>query len=303
MSSAPPPIQEPSNVSTATKPRKPLVVPLVIFALCTAFGIAGGIAFGFLLSTLSPQLYESSATIHIEPRNNQLSLAADVAEKAPEQTVQHQFHIHSELIVERCLEVNSLYRLKSLDGFEKDEAVQMVLQNLSVAPNPRDNSIYVVTYRSNDPTDSRTILANLLDTYRHYLDEKYRADNDQLVAMLRKLIDELQQNYGDLVQQIASVKQQGDPDQKEIKEQLEVLERERQQVKEMLEKNHEKLANVNLNREFTGFQFTYLQQPDPGVKSGTSLTVFMLYGIAAGLMSCGTMGLVIALIVRSAFSS
>ena len=296
------PLESP-DVSPPAKPKKPLVIPLVIFALCTAFGIAAGVAFGFFLSALSPELYESSATIHIEPRLNQPGLAAEIAEKAPEQNVQHQFHIHSELIVERCLAENSLYHLRSLEEFEKGEATQLVLQNLSVDQNPKDKSIFIVSYRSSDPRDSRTILANLLNTYQEYLEDKYRNDNDQFIHMLRELNENFQRNYADLVEQIASIKRQSDLSQEERDQRLEDLERQRQQVGEMLHNNHEKLAEASLTREYTGFTFTHLQQPDLGTKSGTSLWIFMLYGITAGVISCGTVGLVVALIVRSAFSS
>lgn len=298
-----------SDANTESKPsvepavsaplRKPLIVPVIIFVICTVLGIVGGPMVGTLVAILNPQTYESSTTLHIEPRHTTANTVTEPAtEQKPKSQIQHQYILPTELIVEECLEVNNLYRLKVLSERQKPEAIRYVVENLSMEQNPEEKAIYTVTLRTAEPKDSQVLLANIVQTYRNHLEEKYRSQTEDVTRLLREVNHKFENHYRDLDQQISVIKQQEDNDNDETRQRLENLEQEQLRVREMLLASQEKLASAAVQNQSNGFSFSLLNQAGPGKKTRPSTMIFIYCGAAVGTLLGAAFGGGIALIAR-----
>jgi hypothetical protein len=141
-----------------------------------------GIAVAATVHFLSEPVFESSAKFKI-------SLVSPEQVDGEFTAVRHDRILGQLLCVEKAIEANQLYRLKSLDGLDKSTALQTVVDGLEVTTS--EPEIYDVRLRLSDPQDARTVLNNLLKSYSGYLLENSEQNQDQLATAVN-LFESLQ---------------------------------------------------------------------------------------------------------------
>ena len=136
--------------------------------LATAWlGCVGGAAMHY---TATP-VYESKASFQIFqqyiPTNQTRELESNIA--LANVALPHETRFTQLEFVEDVVENNRLELLKSFADLPPAEVPMHVSQNLSIVQDQIEPTIYHASFRSPNPTDSRTVLSNLTDGYRAML--------------------------------------------------------------------------------------------------------------------------------------
>lgn len=283
-----------SQSTTPTK-KKPLLVPLITAALLTTMGMAVGIGAGYLVSLQNPQEFESQSTLRIEPRRT--AVDPNATNQAPENTIQHEVVFPSELVVKTCLVRNKLYKLNVFSEMDKEQATRYLVQKLTVEKNDADAAVYHVSLRCEDSKDVRTLLFNLIGSYREFLDDSYKSTSNRQRDVLRQILERGNERYRKIQSEIQLLQNETNPTE-DSQAKLELRKVEINEVKRQLERNQEQLLENEVLRDNEGFAFALLQEPSPGEKVGTSMIGYILYGIMAGTLLGLISGLSIGLLIR-----
>ena len=172
-------------------------------------GLVTGMGLGGLYHANAPLVYESTANIRIEPKAprifNVSGSEAMLPSSEDDVLTRHDRMIGQDFLLRLCLEKNGLNNLPSFQDVKDDEVVREVMENLEVLPDLEDPFIYMLTYRCSKPDDARTLLNNLIETYRNWLDENHKNESDEFVHLLKEVRNQFQDRYVEQREEVASL--------------------------------------------------------------------------------------------------
>jgi len=153
-------------------------------------GLLAGLAVGGIYNSQCQKVYESKATVTIQPKEK-------VIYKTDHRDLydvgsfdfRHDQLIAEENILTKCLIKHALKDLKTLRDIPATEQIQALQDDLIVAQNQDEPSMYELEYTSLDPSDAQTVLAVLVSTYQEHLDDKYRQGTSDTMELLQKMSD------------------------------------------------------------------------------------------------------------------
>ncbi len=162
-------------------------------------GLATGLVLGGLYNVWAEVIYESSSNVKIEPQTPIiLQVGTQGKSMVPDSDkfdFRHDRTIAQYSTIERCLNQNNLFDLDSLKYFSKDDAVNEVLENLSIFPDKDDIFIYKFVYRSTSPVDSQIILNSLIESYKNELNEQYEVEAGKFISLLKDVKNQFENSY------------------------------------------------------------------------------------------------------------
>ncbi len=165
---------------------------LVFLGLITGLGLAG------LYYAQTDTIYRSEARVKIEPKDPLMMDFSGSKRFAPGSELlsyRHDRFIAQPNIVQSCLEKFRLYTLKSFEELVEEDVVQDVLDNMVVVPDPEEHFIYVMKYNSREKEDAKTILNNIIRTYKENLDDQYRDEYQKYIVLLTDVRREFEADY------------------------------------------------------------------------------------------------------------
>ncbi len=179
-------------------------------------GLVTGMGLGGLYHAQCEVIYESEATVKIEPKNPAMFRFSNNDPIAPNMenfTTRHDRLIGQYNIINACLtksELNEvdLTKLDSLGSIPVDDIVSHVSNNLEVTPDKEEPVIYELKYYSTDPDEAKIILNNIIDTYKEALIKQYATENTEYLHLLRQVQTEFKQNYLTLQDQLKTTLEQ-----------------------------------------------------------------------------------------------
>ena len=250
-----------------------------------------GLAVSAALYYVTPKVFESSATVLIEPRDPALIL--NKGGDSGSFDYRHDQLIGEDNIITKALIKYDLQELVTLRDLTPIEQIQLIQNNLAIQPSEDTDDLYHLRFRSSNPRDAQTVLATLVSTYEKHLEEKYRDPRQDEIKLLLKMKERF---VKDLTAQTDKIEQlekqiaagQNDEDTRaKLKELQTEVERTRAKIstaEAYLEEDQHSQTNLH-----KGFKFTTLSPASRGV-SISSLPVFLLLGGGIGAL----IGLIIA---------
>ncbi len=179
-------------------------------------GLVAGLVIGTLVHYRTPEQFQSTAVIRIEPKDpNILYLQKNRSNVMPEAAdvlpTRHDKFIASKEMIKLCLDYGKLYSLTSFQNLTHDEAVQAVFDNLVVTVDRDDPTIYKIEFTAADKTDSRTVVTQLVDTYQRFMDARYSTATSTAVSMLKDMRAQFQEQYDAIRRQVAELSEMDPP--------------------------------------------------------------------------------------------
>ena len=172
-------------------------------------GLVTGMGLGGLYHANSPLVYESTANIRIEPKAPRIFNVSGSEAMLPSSEddilTRHDRMIGQDFLVRLCLEKNGLNNLPSFQDVADDEVVLEVMENLEILPDREDPFIYMLSYRCSKPDDARTLLNNLIETYRNWLDQNHKNESDEFVHLLKEVRNQFQDRYSHQREAVATL--------------------------------------------------------------------------------------------------
>ena len=253
-----------------------------------------GVAVSAAWYAVTPKVFESFATVLIEPRL-----------RPPAHTGRIFDYRHDQLIGEDNIIIQVLikYDLKGLVTLRDlipAEQIQHIQQNLEIQQSEETDNLYHLRFRSGNATDAQTVLATLVSAYEKYLIEKYQyvsSDTLELLGRMKKSFeDDLASKAIEtdrLEKRIARGQTRGDPQAKlrELQENIERLQTKLDRASRQF-KFH---LSEEARQAQRGFKFTTLSPADRGVAIYPRLPVILLIGGGVGAL----IGLIFAGLLHS----
>ena len=284
-----------SSFRETSAPRKKswkrlILLPLVLGGL----GLFVGAICGFLHNQFSETTYESEAIIRI----------SDPIESAGNEVLAHRDHasmFRTRAIIQRTFDTtDGIYSLASFDDNPKDDVIESVHENLKGEPYGNDGQNFRLIYRSTNPDDARTILSNLIETYRTSLVVEFEEKSQ---ASLMRLLDTKDQLGSRCVELRASIKKIEANGEERTRDELEPLTRELILAEAILAEATRKVFEFPRESQGAparGYDFDHLQNATFGKQVWPILPIllggWMLGGMIAGML----LGLFIAAISMAA---
>ena len=255
-------------------------LPVVVLAMATFFFI--GVVVAAVWHSVTPKVFESSATVLIEPRVkslNTLNLPSDDFE------IKHDQLIGENNIVVKALVEHELAELATLRDLSRDDQINHIQLNLAIQRSQENVYLYHLRFRSRDARDAQTVLATIVKTYDKCLAEKHRDPHQETLELLHKLKNRL---ANDLETQIAEVEQ--------IEKQIaagQTLGKRLEQLKEKVELTRKKLDQASSQCDeqilawgggHPGFNFVSLSPASDGFSVLPPLPVVLLLGGCGGAL-------------------
>ena len=245
-----------------------------------------GAASSAVWHSVAPKVFESSATVLIEPRVKILNTA-----KLPIDEFEKFIHRHDQLIGEDNIVVDALEKyglaeLTTLRDLSRDNQINHIQLNLAIQRSQKNLYLYHLRFRSRDARDAQTVLATIVKTYEKQLAEQYPDPRQEILELLHKRKNRL---ANDLETQIAEVEQ--------IEKQIaagQTLGKRLEQLKEKVELTRKKLdqASRQCQEQYTslgwgghpGFNFVSLSPASDGFSVLPPLPVVLLLGGCGGAL-------------------
>ena len=161
-------------------------------------GIITGMALGALYHAQCETVYKSEAAVKIEPRDPKyLSLSSNqfMGAEAIDDGIRHDEFMNRPNIVNQCMNKNKLTNLRCFENLPEDKIVPEVIENLEVAQNSKEETLYEMVLYSSRPDDSQTILNNLIATYEDQLESEYKKESQEVATLLKSVQEEFGGNY------------------------------------------------------------------------------------------------------------
>ena len=277
---------------------------LLVAASIVATFIFIGLALAAVWYSVTPKVYESSATVLIEPRSP--SPDGDLSESytiSHEKLSRHYELIGKPNIISQALIKYELDELATLRDLPLNDQVRHIQLNLEVKESEETNSQYRLNYRSPNARDAQTALATLVTVYEDYLHEKYRIVGTIHADLMLKMKMKLDRDLGIQIEKVEQVERQiaaGQNDE-ETQARLKELQTEVEHIRKKLNESKSRLKMEEQEREHyqsnlhKGFKFTTLSPASKGALIWPLLNVFLLAGGGIGaLFGLITAGLMIA---------
>ena len=176
-----------ANLFRFKYPRVSLLSWLVLF-LMTAVFVVGAIGLAWWFDGMTE--YESTAKVLFENVTVETAEKNTAAEKrlAELSDVPHEILFQQYNQIERSLERNNLFVLDIFEDFAMEDCIDLVQQDLSVSE-LEESGAFEIRFRSLDPDDSQTVLANLIASYSNTLAEQHQRIQDLKVVAGRAAVD------------------------------------------------------------------------------------------------------------------
>ena len=154
-------------------------------------GMLAGLVVGGIYNSQAQKIYESKATVTIQPREKIIFKmgSTDQYENSQSFDVRHDQLISEDNILSKCLIKYGLQDLETLRDLSATDQILEIQENLIVIQNRDEYSKYELEYRSVNPRDAQTVLATIVSTYEKHLDEKYRDITAGTMELLKKMSD------------------------------------------------------------------------------------------------------------------
>jgi len=159
-------------------------------------GMLAGLVVGGIYNSQAQKVYESKATVTIEPRAKihfEFGGSSDQFENISSFDVRHDQLISEDNILSKCL-VGGLGDLETLRDLSPTDQILEIQENLVVAQNREEFSKYELVYTSVNPRDAQNVLAKIVATYQKHLEEKYRIFTADTMELLNKMVDQFQRD-------------------------------------------------------------------------------------------------------------
>ncbi len=178
-------------------------------------GLVVGMGLGGLYHAKTDVIYESKATIKIEPKNPLVMQFTNSDAMLPNAGLmfanRHDRRIATDNnLILKCLETNNLYNLESFDEMAREEVVPFVRENLEVIPDKEEPFIYELTYKATDAYDAKTILNNIIATYQNELETMYRDESEEFITLLKEVKNQFQNSYLELESEVQQLVDEND---------------------------------------------------------------------------------------------
>ena len=155
-------------------------------------GLLAGLAVGGIYNSQAQKVYESKATVTIQPRERILydpDGQGDPYGDARSFDYRHDQLIGEDNILTKCLIKYNLKDLETLRDFPPTEQIKEIQQSLIILQNRDEPTKYELEYRSLNPRDAQTVLATVVSTYEKHLDELYQGNSADTMELLTKMAD------------------------------------------------------------------------------------------------------------------
>ena len=156
-------------------------------------GLLAGLAVGGIYNSQCSKIYESQATVTIQPKEMthfQMGSKSSFGEESGGSfDFRHDQLIAEDNILTKCLITYDLQELVSLRDLPENDQIKAIQEDLSVSQNREEPTKYELEYRSLNPRDAQTVLATVVSTYEKHLDEKYRQNSTNTMELLQKMSD------------------------------------------------------------------------------------------------------------------
>ena len=118
-----------------------------------------GLAIAAIWYSATPKIFESSATVLIEPRSRPPARIGGVSGSFD---YRHDQLIGEDNIITKALIKYDLNELGSLRDLTPVEQIQHIQNNLEIQPSEETNDLYHLRFRSGNARDAQTVLATLM---------------------------------------------------------------------------------------------------------------------------------------------
>ena len=177
-------------------------------------GLVVGMGLGGLYHAKTPVVYESRATIKIEPKNPLVMQFSGTDPMMPNSLMfanRHDRRIATDNnLILKCLETNNLYNLESFDEMAREDVVPHIRENLEISPDKEEPFIYELTYKATDAYDAKTILNNIIATYQNELETEYQDESEQFITLLKEVKNQFQNSYLELESEVQQLVDEND---------------------------------------------------------------------------------------------
>ncbi|HMP77830.1 MAG TPA: polysaccharide biosynthesis tyrosine autokinase [Pirellulaceae bacterium] len=179
-------------------------------------GLVAGLVVGTLIHYRTPEQFQSTAVIRIEPKDpNILYLQKNRTNVMPEASdvlpTRHDKFIAAKEMIKLCMDAGKLYSLTSFQNLTHDEAVLSVFDNLTVTIDRDDPTIYRIEFIALDKQDSRTVVTQLVDTYQRFMDARFSGATTNVVSMLKEMRSQFQEQYDAIRVRVAELSEMDPP--------------------------------------------------------------------------------------------
>ena len=279
---------------------------LIAAGLIVAALFCVGLAVSAAWYYVTPKVFESSATVLIEPRRPAPTL--NKGGDSGSFDYRHDQLIGEDNIIMKALIKYNLNELSTLHDLSAEDQIRHIQSNFLVLQTGQNEGVYELRYMSRDPRDAQTVLATLASTYEKHLGEKYRSvspETHELLLKLKKRFDDELAAKTDKIEQLEKQIAAGQTDEDikatlvELQEERELMIRKRDEADSFVsgEMSAEEMLKEKLETQARGFNFETLSPASKGYLVYPRLPVFLLAGGFGGLLiGFFTAGLMIAVL-------
>ncbi len=121
--------------------------------------------------------YASTAVIQLQPVKKHWHGNTQAAMPAYEDVISqpHEKAIQSVRLIDDCLnEHENLLKHNTFAELNRQEAMQLIQENLTVTTDPEDSHLVTLRFRAKDPNDAKRVLDYLIQTYRDHVSNEWR---------------------------------------------------------------------------------------------------------------------------------
>ena len=165
-----------------------------IWPLLLIFGFLGllvGLLVGGIYFTTCPKIYQSQATITIQPREK--IMVDPSLEDTGDFDYRHDQLIGQDNILTNCLNKYNLKDLHTFRDLPPAKQIEEIQKNLVVVQSREEPTKLKLKleleYYSTDTRDAQTVLATIITTYDKYLQDNYGSPTPSVMELLEKMRD------------------------------------------------------------------------------------------------------------------
>ena len=282
-----------------TKPSSPPEVKtpswfdsLLIAGVIVATFIFIGLVVSTVWYSVTPKIYESSATVLIEPP----SPPTPPTNLSPfDFTYRHEELIAEDNNITKALIKYDLQELPTLRDLSPDDQIRHIQSNLEAQGARQTDDVYHVRFRSHNAKVAQTVLATLLSAYEKHLDARYdspHSTHELLLKMKARFVKDLFEQT-EKVKEVEKQMAAGQIDE-DTQALLKKLQKELDLSQRKVDEASKQYAELPEEKEPEVFNFETLSPAERGVVV-KPLSVFLLAGGGIGaLIGFMVSGLMIA---------
>jgi capsular exopolysaccharide synthesis family protein len=208
-------------------------------------GMLAGLAVGGIYNSQAQKIYESVATVTIQPKEKQIFTpngSGDPYGQSRSFNIRHDQLIGEHNIIYKCLTDFGLNKLETLRDLPEEEQITEIQSNLKIAQNREEPIKYELEYQSIDASDAQTVLATIISTYEKRLDEQYRDNSRDLTELLSRMQDSFSEQLDKVNAKLEAARAEAQPfkvagtlklNQSMVADSLSLIEKEKQKYSEL----------------------------------------------------------------------